>query len=268
VNCEMCGVPLRGRPRRFCRKRCKDRWRSTVPSVPFTCAECGRTVLIPVNKGPRRLFCSRSCARAAFNAKYLRGPRNGNWRAARALYYGREWKRIKADVRARDVVCRNCGKTPQDNGRALDVHHLQPFRFSGDNSLDNLVALCRSCHMRADDHGRAGSAVFLHNNKPKRPAKREIRRLKQLIRSAEARAMRRQRQREAADMDKAGASLREIALAVGVSHETVSKWLKGYYRVEEASAHYSANRRRRPLGRPLLSCPPLRPGSSVGRARV
>ena len=176
---------------------------------------------------------------------------------------------MKELVRARDVVCQGCGKTGAESGRALDVHHLQPFRFSGDNSLDNLVALCRSCHMRADDHGRAGTAIFLHNDKPKRPTKREIRRLKQLMREAERRALRRQHQRDTARMHDEGMSLREIARALGVSHETVSKWLKGYYRVQERAATYATKRtRRRPFGRPLLSCPPLRPGSSVGRARV
>ena len=195
--------------------------------------------------------------------------RNPNWRGGRALSYGSGWKVIKEQVRARDRVCQHCGKTPEESGRALDVHHLQPFRFSGDNSLDNLVALCHSCHMRADDHGRAGSAIFLHNDKPKRPTKREIRRLKQLLREVERRALRRQHQRDTARMHDEGMSLREIARALGVSHETVSRWLKGYYRVQERAAAYATKRtRRRPFGRPLLSCPPPRPGSSVGRARV
>ncbi len=265
----MCGSALNGTKRRWCSKQCNDRWRSLVPSVEFTCSECERTVLIPANKRKRRLFCSRSCARAAYNAKNLVGPRNGNWRGGRALYYGRNWKGIKAEVRARDRVCRKCGMTPAENGQALDVHHVQPFRYSGDNSPINLVALCRRCHMRADDHGRAGTAEFLHNSKPLNPTKRQIRRLKQLIRAAGARALRRQHQRDATRMRSMGMSLREIARALHVSHETVSKWLKGHYRVEEASAGYSTKRKlRRPLGRPLLSCLPLRPGSSVGRARV
>ena len=266
----MCSMPLRGNQRRFCSKRCNDRWRYSVRSVSFMCAECGGTVLLPANKVGRRKYCTRSCATAAYNRKHLRGPRNGNWRGGRALYYGETWKIMRDIVRERDQVCQRCSKTPQENGRALDVHHVEPFRFSGDNSIENLVALCHSCHMRADDHGRAGSAEFLHNDKHKRPTKREIRRLKQLLREAERRALRRQRQREATRMHDEGMSLREIARALSVSHETVSKWLKGHYRVQEPRIVYHATNRtrRRPLGRPLLSCPPLRPGSSVGRARV
>ncbi|MGH2813330.1 MAG: HNH endonuclease signature motif containing protein [Actinomycetota bacterium] len=67
---------------------------------------------------------------------------------------------MKEQVRQRDEVCRSCGKTPEENGRALDVHHISPYRYSGDHSLENLVALCRSCHMRSVDRGRRGAARF------------------------------------------------------------------------------------------------------------
>lgn len=221
-------------------------------------------------RASKRKYCSYDCYRGHFNTTFFSGEKNGNWKGGRALNYGPNWKAIKEQIRARDVVCRECGKTEEENGRALDVHHLYPFRFSGDNSPDNLVTLCRSCHMRADDHGRTGSAKFLHDPAPKRPTKREIRRLKQLLREAERRALRRQHQRTAHEMRDQGASLREIARALNVSHETVSQWLKGQYKVLEPRTLYRASRRRfqpRPLGRPLLSCA-LRPGSSVGRARV
>jgi hypothetical protein len=209
------------------------------------------------------------CAYKNRRMALLVGPENPNWRGGRALSYGVGWKALKAEIRLRDLVCQQCGTSPGQDGRALDVHHLQPFRFSGDNSPENLVALCRSCHMRADDHGRAGSAAFLHNDKPKRPTRREIRRLNQLIREAERRAIRRQHQRDAMTMNQEGMSLREIARALGVSHETISRWLKGRYLVHEPRARYAVRTKHgRSLGWPLLSCPPLRPGSSVGRARV
>jgi HNH endonuclease len=188
------------------------------------------------------------------------------WRGGKALSYGPGWKAIKEHVRARDRVCHGCGKTAELNGRALDVHHLIPFRFSGDNSFDNLVALCRSCHMRADDHGRAGSATFLEPTTVTRPTKRELRRLRQLIRAAEALARRREAQRNAMQMRAHGASLREIARAVGASHETVNLWLKGNHRVEEGRANYFV---RRAHHVDILSrLRKARPGSSVGRARV
>jgi len=148
------------------------------------------------------------------------------WKGGPALSYGAGWKRVKGIVRQRDQVCRRCAKTPEENGRALDVHHIEPFRFSGDHSLENLVALCRSCHMRADDHGRKGSAVFLAKaGRPRPPSKRELRRhaaAERARRSAEERA---RLQRYAYRLHGLGRSLREIARAVGVSHQTVANWL-------------------------------------------
>lgn len=160
MTCIGCGASVPQERRRFCSKSCSDRF-YRVQLVPFVCESCGRRAWAQRRNVTRRRYCSRDCYRAHFNCRYLRGPNNGRWRGGRALSYGPGWKEIRAFVRARDKVCRACGRTPEENGRALDVHHLDPHRFSGDNSPDNLIALCRSCHMRADDHGRRGSAGFL-----------------------------------------------------------------------------------------------------------
>jgi 5-methylcytosine-specific restriction endonuclease McrA len=156
----------------------------------------------------------------------LTGARNGMWRGGPALSYGAGWKAIKQAVRDRDGVCRNCGKTSEENGRALDVHHIEPFRFSGDHSPENLVALCRRCHMRADDHGRKGSAVFLAKaGRPKPPTRRELRKREAAERERRRTEQRAYLQRYAFRLHGLGRSLREIARAVGVSHQTVANWL-------------------------------------------
>ena len=62
------------------------------------------------------------------------------------LRYGPGWKQRRQEIRDRDKVCRSCGKTPEENGNALHVHHLVPFRYGGTNLPENLVALCDSCH--------------------------------------------------------------------------------------------------------------------------
>ena len=68
-------------------------------------------------------------------------------------YYGAGWEKRKDEIRERDKVCRICSKTPEENQRALEVHHLKPFKdFMGDheaaNHEDNLVALCQICHLK------------------------------------------------------------------------------------------------------------------------
>ncbi|HLH24836.1 MAG TPA: HNH endonuclease signature motif containing protein [Chloroflexota bacterium] len=74
-----------------------------------------------------------------------RGRNHVNFRGG-PFPYGEGWPQIADAIRQRDRVCRRCGKTPEANGRALDVHHVVPFRASRDNSPENLVALCMICH--------------------------------------------------------------------------------------------------------------------------
>jgi 5-methylcytosine-specific restriction endonuclease McrA len=109
--------------------------------VHLPCATCGE----PIRRRRRdhlrskKLYCSKTCAAS--------GQKR---RDTDMLRYGPGWKNVRAQVRRRDKVCRSCGKTPEQNGHALHVHHLKPFRFGGTNSLKNLVALCEECHHRIE----------------------------------------------------------------------------------------------------------------------
>lgn len=61
--------------------------------------------------------------------------------------YGFEWRQIRKQVWGRDnYTCQVCGKT---NCR-VETHHIIPFRISKDNSLENLITLCSSCHQRVE----------------------------------------------------------------------------------------------------------------------
>ncbi|MFQ6609876.1 MAG: DEAD/DEAH box helicase [Fidelibacterota bacterium] len=88
--------------------------------------------------------------------------------------YGDEWSQIRKKARERDrFKCTNCGIT--ESRRAHDVHHKIPFRSFTDpddaNRLDNLVTLCHSCHMKAEQQvriqsGLAGLSYILRNLTP------------------------------------------------------------------------------------------------------
>jgi len=58
-------------------------------------------------------------------------------------------KELKASIRKRDDFrCMLCGQA--GGGRELDVHHVD---FNRQNcETENLVTLCRSCHMRTNTH--------------------------------------------------------------------------------------------------------------------
>lgn len=56
---------------------------------------------------------------------------------------------LKTDIRDRDGrVCRICGKSEEDNGYQLDVHHVDYNKMNKDEK--NLISLCHSCHKKAN----------------------------------------------------------------------------------------------------------------------
>ena len=58
-------------------------------------------------------------------------------------HHNREWVFARLRAKNRDGWrCQSCGKSG-----VLEVHHLQPVSAGGDNSLENLITLCRTCHI-------------------------------------------------------------------------------------------------------------------------
>ena len=90
------------------------------------------------------------------------GSRNGNWRGGRwSLWvYPSDFNNIKESIRERDgYTCQICGATENGtNDYELDIHHKDGNRFN--NSEDNLVTLCRSCHRIAEVNLRAEKEVM------------------------------------------------------------------------------------------------------------
>jgi len=57
--------------------------------------------------------------------------------------YGNDWNASrKARMEIDGYQCQNCGSNTE-----LHVHHWTPYRFCYDNSLDNLITLCKGCHI-------------------------------------------------------------------------------------------------------------------------
>ena len=88
--------------------------------------------------------------------------------------YGKNWNQQRNAARARDQFrCQFCGLN--ETSRAHHVHHIQPFRTfttaEAANKLENLVTLCPSCHIRAENSvrvrsGLAGLAYALEHISP------------------------------------------------------------------------------------------------------
>lgn len=59
--------------------------------------------------------------------------------------------KISKKVRQRDnYICQKCNK-PETKEETHDVHHIIPKRISKDDSLENLITLCKSCHKKEDN---------------------------------------------------------------------------------------------------------------------
>ncbi len=144
-------------PRKYCSNVCAGK--ANVANVHHfvptgydkPCEQCGKIYHVKP-KGTRGRFCSMRCW-GDWLSIHQRGEAHPNWRGG-DVYYGGNWQKRRRQVRARDKVCQMCGKTPEENGGVLEVHHIIPLRsfehLEEANALSNLTALCGVCHDLAD----------------------------------------------------------------------------------------------------------------------
>lgn len=152
--CAWCSVSfekypslVRGQKKHFCTEQCRKAEEASR-TVTFACSLCGKQRTAPRSNikttGP--LFCSRECSN-----RYHTADRHAKWVGGVRVYRGANWKEQRAKALKRDKnTCQACGV----KDRVLAVHHKTPYRISHDNSLKNLITLCDSCHMKADEAWR------------------------------------------------------------------------------------------------------------------
>ena len=90
-----------------------------------------------------------------------RGSKGSGWRGGISQTYlkklsDRSWDKIRKKVYERDKwTCQICGKHCQ--AKDIQCHHITPYRISHNDDMENLITLCRSCHMREEwKHYRKG----------------------------------------------------------------------------------------------------------------
>ena len=131
------------------------------------CTECGKVKWVVASRMDReRHFHSKKCA-AKWYSKNFVGELTPNWQGGKSFEpYPHGWKKaLKTEIRSRDgFVCQICGKSQDDNGRLLDVHHID---YNKDNlSEENLISLCRNCHSRTNANRDYWQEYFSHNKAP------------------------------------------------------------------------------------------------------
>jgi len=99
-------------------------------------------------------------------------------------WYGPKWNKIKKQIRDRDRVCKICGKTVEENKRELEIHHIKPYKeFNGNyelaNNPNNLVALCKSCHIKIRYNPSLITQGALHEHSMSTPSKSKLNKVKE-----------------------------------------------------------------------------------------
>lgn len=178
VTCTQCGVMFHTTRQRlrenkagnFCSRECFNAFqRETGYNKPplkkddpsktlfFACSQCGegfeRKVYNVKTSKYGVIFCSQKCA-YQWRSENLTGEDSPVWKGGYHYEYGgSHWKRQRRRARERDNhTCQDCGITGQEWGYKFDVHHVTAYDLFDDpkeaNHLDNLVTLCRQCHVK------------------------------------------------------------------------------------------------------------------------
>jgi hypothetical protein len=162
--CEKCGAQFTGPNARFCSMKCRDAVFAGGGNPNHRggrlvkCKNCGEKVWKkPSELKPNgRLFCSPSCY-----DEWCVGENHHCWRGGISFEpYPSEFNdRFKCMIRERDGNrCVLCGKTKQEEGRKMCVHHVT---YDKDNLNPDLkVSLCRSCHGKTNSNRQFWITVF------------------------------------------------------------------------------------------------------------
>lgn len=168
VSCDWCGQTTEVRPvvanrkgHNFCSRQCTGAWRTEHLSgenhplttrVEVTCTNCGASKWAKQHVAEENTnhFCNYSCM-GEWLSEYQSGEKHPSWEGG-MFPYGTGWDKQKRELirNRQNRHCASCGKHESENGRRLDVHHIQKARLFDDdearNNESNLVALCRDCH--------------------------------------------------------------------------------------------------------------------------
>lgn len=125
---------------------------------------CGKTFEIYPSRivDNRGIYCSLVCRNKA-QSENRRGENNASWKGGISFepYCEKFNDEFKEYVRTKfGRVCFLCGKTEEENGRKLDVHHVNYNKACGcaeteedrktDDELCQFVPLCRSCNSKVN----------------------------------------------------------------------------------------------------------------------
>ena len=181
LTCAICGDEFLAKrsDTKYCSEKCKTRnetiqratkKRESYKPVIKKCLVCKDAFTANI-RNPYQIYCSDICLRQAMHKRAVEtGRKKEEYRRYKEKYA--ELKR-KTDLAHKDKIrfssnkkhvlerdgfkCTECGKE-----KGLIIHHKDHSGSSENpnNEMDNLVTLCRSCHMRHHASGENSSAFI------------------------------------------------------------------------------------------------------------
>ncbi len=132
-------------------------WNKNISIIRKKCKYCNNYFEGPKWYIKDKIYCNNLCKSKAFKNKpnkgcFKKGKKPWNYIDGRSNLvgpgrYGPEWTKIRFAVFIRDnFTCQHCFRT----NMRLDAHHKIPFLLTKDNSLSNLLTLCRRCHRKEE----------------------------------------------------------------------------------------------------------------------
>lgn len=103
------------------------------------CMNCGKEFYVYESKLKHDAcnYCSKKCSHlGAIKTDKIRSP----------IFRGYRWGYLSKEIRDEVPFCLRCGSTR----KRLTVHHIRPWNLNGDNSKNNLLVLCDSCHRHVE----------------------------------------------------------------------------------------------------------------------
>jgi hypothetical protein len=133
------------------------------PQVVKICPVCGKEFRVKqacLDRGCGK-YCSVKCMGID-----KRGDKNILWKGGVSFgkYCEKFNKTKKEEIRAKyGRVCFICGKNEEENGRKLDVHHVDYSKNQGcDGNKWALIPLCKSCHAKTGNNRSVWNAILSH----------------------------------------------------------------------------------------------------------
>lgn len=133
-----------------------------VKKVKHICKECGKSFMIRPSdtKRGRGKYCSKKCKHKA-HSKEMKGNKTHLWKGGITSY--KYCEKFNNDFKTRcrafwtdklgEYKCPICGKTHEEEGRHLSVHHINYNKENGCNNHKGLfIPTCNSCHGKTNSH--------------------------------------------------------------------------------------------------------------------